>query len=484
MLASEFTVLSHALARIAAGHFSTRDFTLNRLRAALQFYVLEFPVYRTYVTAAGASDRDRRTIEGTITRARGRWTGPDPEIFDFLRDTVTLDLAANPGYSAPRVRNFALKLQQFTGPLMAKAMEDTAFYRHHRLLALNEVGGDPAAGALTLAEFHARQEKRARSGAAGLTATATHDTKRGEDARVRIMALSELAYDWDAAVRNWRAINAPLLRDIDGKRCPSAPHEYMLYQALIGAWPDSIDQAFIERVQAYVLKAAREGKEETSWTNPNEAYEAGLRGFVAALLDKGKSSPFVPLFADFAARTSLLGALNSLAQLALKALLPGVPDFYQGTELWDLSLVDPDNRRPVDFNLRRRALADSTPDWAQLASHWRDGRVKLALTRQLLTLRHEFADVFQHGAYEPVSVTGPHASNIIVFARTLKKQRLIVAVGRHFAALTDAGRRWPTDWQGQFDLPGQYEQLIGGPRAAADLTIASAFRDIPVTVLR
>ena len=185
ILASEFGVLVRALARIAAGHFSTRDFTLERLRAALQLYVLEFPVYRTYVTAAGAAKSDRRLIDETIVRARSRWHGPDPQIFDFLRDAVTVDLAANTGYSAPRVRTFALKLQQFTGPLMAKAMEDTAFYRYHRLLAFNEVGGDPTAGELPIPALHDLQRERVATGAGGLTATATHDTKRGEDARAR-----------------------------------------------------------------------------------------------------------------------------------------------------------------------------------------------------------------------------------------------------------------------------------------------------------
>jgi (1->4)-alpha-D-glucan 1-alpha-D-glucosylmutase len=245
MLASEFTVLTRALARIAAGHFSTRDITLDRLRGALLTYVLEFPVYRTYVTAGGASAGDREQINATIARARHRWAGPDPEIFDFLRDALTIDLAANPGYSAARVRNFALKLQQFTGPLMAKALEDTTFYRHHRLLALNEVGGEPEAPALTLDEFHALQVDRA-TAPYGLTATATHDTKRGEDARARILALSEMPEDWAAAVQGWRQLNAPLTSD-DGS--PSPAHQYKLYQALIGAWPETIDDNFVERMQ-------------------------------------------------------------------------------------------------------------------------------------------------------------------------------------------------------------------------------------------
>jgi (1->4)-alpha-D-glucan 1-alpha-D-glucosylmutase len=486
MLASEFTVLCRALARIAAGHFSTRDFTIDRLRAALQLYVLEFPVYRSYVTAAGASAGDRKTIEDAIARARARWHGPDPQIFDFLRAAITGDLVANISYSAPRVRNFALKLQQFTGPLLAKAMEDTAFYRYHRLLALNEVGGDPAAPALSLAEFHRRQQTRAETAPSGLTATATHDTKRGEDARARILALSELAADWDAAVQGWREQNAPLVLEAGGHRCPSIGHEYMLYQALIGAWPGAIDRTFSERMQAYALKAAREAKQETSWTNANEAYETGLQEFVGKLLDTNASAAFITSFGEFAVRTALLGALNGLSQLALKALTPGVPDFYQGTEFWDLALVDPDNRRAVDFDLRRRELGEAPAHWPDLAAQWQDGRIKLALTRQLLRLRHRFADLFQRGSYEPLPVAGAHADHVIAFARSWRRQRLVIAVGRHFAPLSEGGRQWPAGWDGVIEHPAAaYEVLIGGDpgRHTGELSLAALFRPIPVSVL-
>ena len=321
-----------------------------------------------------------------------------------------------------------------------------------------------------------------------MTATATHDTKRGEDARMRILALSELAQEWDAAVQSWREMNAPLVSQAEGKRSPSIGHEYMLYQALIGAWPGAADQDFTARMQAYALKAAREGKQETSWNSPDEAYEQALQVFVGKLLDADVSARFLESFAAFAARTALLGALNSLSQLALKALTPGVPDFYQGTELWDLSLVDPDNRRAVDFALRRRELAGGTQDWRGLAAHWPDGRVKLALTRALLRLRHDFDDLFQYGSYEALAVTGAHAEHVIAFARTLKRQRLVIAIGRHFCPLTDAGRQWPSQWEGAVarDNAGPYEYLIGSePRLRTHtLPLAELFRDLPVSVLR
>jgi (1->4)-alpha-D-glucan 1-alpha-D-glucosylmutase len=489
MLASEFTVLCRALARIAAGHFSTRDFTIDRLRAALQAYVLEFPVYRTYVTAAGASPEDRATIQEAIERAQARWEGPDPDVFDFLRDAITLDLAANPGYSAPRVRNFALKLQQFTGPLTAKAVEDTAFYRYHRLIALNEVGGDPAAPALSLEEFHRRQQQHAEIQPNGLVATATHDTKRGEDARTRILALSELAPEWETAVREWQALNAPLIRHGGGKRCPSLGHEYMLYQALIGVWPDQIDEEFVDRMLGYTLKAAREGKRETSWTNPDEVYEAGLIQFLRNLLDRSISAAFLQSIDEIAKRAALIGALTGLSQVALKALLPGVPDFYQGTELWDFSLVDPDNRRTVDFAKRANALEHST-DWANLATHWRNGGIKLALTRRLLQLRRDFAPLFQRGSYEPLTVSGVQADHVIAFGRTWRDQRLVVAVGRHFGRLTDNGTNWSPACTATISSPDKtdtnYADIVGTcpDFCSNELNAKRLFRHVPVAVLR
>jgi (1->4)-alpha-D-glucan 1-alpha-D-glucosylmutase len=483
MLASEFTVLTNALARIAAGHFSTRDYSLVRLRDALELYVLAFPVYRTYVTAGGASDMDRATIDTVIAKARERWTGSDPEIFDFLRNTITLDLAGRDGYSAVRVRNFALKLQQFTGPLMAKAMEDTSFYRDHRLLALNEVGGHPDAHALEPGDFHELQRKRAVSWPDGMTATSTHDTKRGEDARARILALSEIPAQWDAAVTDWHGRNAALISQVDGKRRPSKAHEYMLYQALIGVWPGATSGDLVKRVQAYALKAAREGKQETSWTNPDADYEQALSDYVAAMLDPALSAGFLASFAAFATRTALLGALNSLSQLTLKALAPGVPDFFQGTEFWDLSMVDPDNRRPVDFAARNKTLATDDYDWADRAANWQDGRIKMSLTRRLLSVRRAFADLFARGDYEPVAVTGPQAAHVIAFSRRLKGQQVVVAVGRHFAPLTGGGIRWPGAIDAQLDLPpdAEYADLFGASDKAG---VSGLFRNIPVSVLR
>ena len=486
VLASEFGVLCGALSRIAAGHFSTRDFTIDRLRAALRLYVIEFPVYRTYVTAAGASDRDRKLIADVISHARARWEGPDPQIFDFLHDAVTLDLAGNAGYSAPRVRDFALKLQQFTGPLMAKSMEDTAFYRFGRLLALNEVGGNPTAGELPVARFHELQRKRLETGQNGLTATATHDTKRGEDARARILALSEIASDWDAAIKDWHSRNAAHVQHSEGRRLPTRTHEYMIYQTLVGVWPGQISDDLVTRIQAYALKTAREGKQETSWTDPNETYETALASFVARLLDPKISASFLHSFEKFARQPALLGALNSLSQLVLKATLPGVPDFYQGTELWDLSLVDPDNRRPVDFSRRQELLKARERDWMDLASAWPNGQIKFELTHRLLTLRREWPDLFQAGNYQPLEAAGPHGGHVIAFSREWKSQQAVVAVGRHFGPITNGGRDWPKAWDARLDLPtGSYEQALNplGGLCTGVVAASHLFARLPVNVL-
>jgi (1->4)-alpha-D-glucan 1-alpha-D-glucosylmutase len=362
-------------------------------------------------------------------------------------------------------------------------MEDTSFYRDHRLLALNEVGGHPDAHALEPADFHELQRKRAVSWPDGMTATSTHDTKRGEDARGRILALSEIASEWEAAVADWHNRNTALIHHVNGKLRPSKAHEYMLYQALIGVWPGAADADLVKRVQGYALKAAREGKQETSWTNPDADYERALKDYVATLLDPAISAGFLGSFEKFAARTAMLGALNSLSQLALKVLAPGVPDFFQGTEFWDLSMVDPDNRRPVDFAARKQTLAMDSYDWADRATNWQDGHIKMSLTRRLLSVRRAFADLFARGDYEPVAVIGPQAAHVIAFGRRWKGQHVVVTVGRHFAALTEGGTRWPGAIDAKLDLPqdAEYADLLGASDKAG---VSGLFRSIPVSVLR
>jgi (1->4)-alpha-D-glucan 1-alpha-D-glucosylmutase len=484
LLASEFTVLARLLARIANGHYSTRDFSADSLRQVLELYVIHFPVYRTYITSTGPSASDRKLIEETIEKARFEWFGADEGIFDFLRDVLTLDLAnpARAAHGRTRIRRFAFKAQQFTGPMMAKSLEDTAFYRFHRLLALNEVGGDAAASQLQTPDFHALMQARIKDFPHNMTATATHDTKRGEDVRTRILALSELPGEWTSLVGRWKSLNARHVRTEDALRAPSPAFEYMLYQALIGAWPEQINDAFVERMRTYAVKAAREAKMETSWLNPHESYEQGVGIFLDKILDASQSAEFLESFGAFAKRTSLLGALNSLSQVTLKAMMPGVPDFYQGTEFWDYSLVDPDNRRPVDFTQREDALIDAgRPDWRSLIGSWPDGRIKLHWTRKLLAVRAEFPEVFLQGAYQPLQVTGPHQTHVLAFARHDRKDAVIVVANRNLSLLTDGGRHWPHNaFEGQVETsPLKIENAAERER---HLSLGELLAEMPVAV--
>jgi (1->4)-alpha-D-glucan 1-alpha-D-glucosylmutase len=493
ILAAEFMALVRLIARIAAGNYRTRDHTGARLRAALVLFILHFPVYRTYITSVGASPKDRAIIAAALAAARAQWVGSDGGIFDFLREALTLDLIAGGQrcHSAAQVRRFALKVQQFTGPMMAKSLEDTAFYRYHRLIALNEVGGNPAACPLPVAEFHALMQSRGAQVPHGLTATATHDTKRGEDARARLLCLSEIPVDWEEAVAAWRSMNASLIDASASSRTPSAAHEYMLYQALLGAWaPGAPDRSLIERMQAFAIKAAREGKEQTSWLDPNDRYEVGLKQFVHDVLDRDRSGEFIDSFGAYAARVALMGALNSLTQVTLKATLPGVPDFYQGTELWDLSLVDPDNRRPVDFPARAGALRSlgGSVDWTALAAAWPDGRIKLALTARLLAVRQELAEVFAEGDYRPLEVEGPDSDEIVAFVRCHRGEAVLVIVARLFNRSSQGGRRWPRDWNATVSVDGfsALQQLLTEQRTlrGPQLAVSELLGVLPVAVVR
>lgn len=486
LLSSEFTVLARLLVRIANGHYATRDFSADSLRQALELYVLHFPVYRTYIDADGPSATDRALIDETIAQARTHWHGAEQSIFNFLRSVLTMDLANMKGAATgqSRIRRFALKVQQFTGPLMAKSLEDTAFYRYPRLLAFNEVGGDPANSGLAIASFHAALSKRQTTFPHGLTATATHDTKRGEDARGRLAALPELADEWRSHVQQWRDINKQHIQSHRGGRSPSPAFEYLLYQSLVGSWSLELDASFLERFKAYAIKAAREGKLETSWLSPNEAYEAGLTAFLDRILSDANRE-FLDSMAAFVARLSLLGALNSLSQLTLKATMPGAPDFYQGTEFWDFSLVDPDNRRPVDFDTRGAALDAAGPkDWSRLIENWTNGHLKLAWTKMLLDTRRSFPDVFSKGRYEPVAVAGPDREHIIAYARQYERDAVIVAVGRHFADVTERGRQWPRRaFNITLDTSAYVVSTPSGPEKTSELRIAMPMANLPAAIL-
>lgn len=461
-LAAELRVLGNMLDRLSESSWTTRDFTRSGLQAALAEIVACFPVYRTYVTARGIRPEDRRDIDWAVGAARRRNPDLDPSIFDFIHGLMTLDVNTARPRLFPRraVIEFAMKLQQYTGPVMAKAMEDTAFYRYHRLVSLNEVGGDPRQFGISIAAFHHHNLERQRRRPYAMLTTATHDTKRGEDTRTRIDALTELPAEWRSRVRRWTALNRRRKEMVDDRAVPRANDEYLLYQTLIGAWPsDLLEQAspaseqvrrFAERITAYMTKAVREAKRDSSWARPNEPYEAALGRFVDAILDTTKPNPFLADFVAFQARIARIGAISSLAQTAIRVTAPGVPDSYRGGDLWDLSLVDPDNRRPVDYALRTRLLdalippaAEEGAPCAALIETWRDGRIKLYILWRLLAARRADPALFLDGAYLPLEVDGPARDRVCAYARVSGARACLVVVPRLVAPFLQDGRLWP-----------------------------------------
>ncbi|MGH7031833.1 MAG: malto-oligosyltrehalose synthase, partial [Stellaceae bacterium] len=410
-LASEMNVIAREFHQLAMRDWGTRDFTLNGVLAALEEVVAAFPVYRTYVSPRGAGADDLRYIDWAIGQARQRWRGADTSIFDFLRAVLSGEAAEPERDPSPGgALHTAMHFQQVTGPVMAKAAEDTAFYRYVRLLALNEVGGDPRRFGMSVAAFHHLAQQRARRWPRAMVTTSTHDTKRGEDARARLALLSEMPREWGRRVFQWLRLNRSRRSQIDGESVPDRNVEYLFYQTLLGAWPPALAPTDVagmdhlaERIEAYMIKAVRERKLESSWSNPNAQYEAALQRFVRGVLDASRPNPFLAEFHGFVAGLARAGAITSLSQLVLKLTVPGVPDIYQGGELWDFSLVDPDNRRPVDWDARRTLLETiSAMRPADLARDWQDGREKLFATRCLLALRGARPALFAEGDYQPL----------------------------------------------------------------------------------
>lgn len=442
-LSSELNVLANRLARIAALDRHTCDYTLSGLRKALAEVVACFPVYRTYVGPAGASGDDRRHIAWAVGIAKKRSPAADIGILDFVESVLTTDIAAghDEDYRAA-VTAFAMKFQQFSAPVMAKGLEDTSFYRHHRLVSLNDVGGEPRRFGVSVAAYHAATRARAQRWPHNLLATSTHDSKRSEDVRARIDVLSEIPAEWKLMLRRWSRLNRSRLRQVDGRPAPSPKDEYLIYQTLIGTWPlgepgpAEID-AYRERLAGYLVKAVREAKEHSSWINVNADYEAALADFLAALLAPGERNPFIADFLPAVRRVSHHGLLNSLSLTLLKLTSPGVADIYQGSELWQFHLVDPDNRRPVDYELRSRLLAelaqlDDAPAsaLAPLLADMSDGRVKLHLIRRTLQLRRQWPEVFQDGDYQPLAIRGVKSAHVCAFARRQGERTLIALVPR------------------------------------------------------
>ena len=515
-MASEITQLGLALDRISERNRLFRDFTLASLIRAIREVIAAFAVYRTYVGDLGdePSSRDRACIDRALAEAKRRNPTMSASIFEFLRDALLLHHPPRSDESArAERRHFTMRFQQTTGPVTAKGVEDTALYRYHRLVSLNEVGGDPARYGEPVASFHEKNVRRRERWPDSLVCTSTHDTKRGEDVRARISVLSEIPEVWVSHVRRWRTINRRFKRDVDGRSAPDRNDEYLLYQTLVGAWParddDESAETLVNRISEYMEKAAKEAKRRTSWVNPDAGYDQALRTFVGGLLSAG--SRFLEAFTPFQRRVALYGSVNSLAQTVLKIAAPGIPDFYQGSELWDLALVDPDNRRPVDYVRRQtlledmRARIEERPDdlasvCDELCGAWPDGRVKMYVTLRALTLRRQLPMLFRSGRYEALSAEGEHAEHIVALTRRDDTDSVVVVVPRLTARLTAFVGRYPlgdsvwNDTRIVLDRPGLegiYTDRFSGLHIATGrrngtptLPVAALLARFPVAMLR
>jgi (1->4)-alpha-D-glucan 1-alpha-D-glucosylmutase len=504
-LAAELNMLARRLDALSEQHRYTRDFTFASLREALREVLSCFPVYRTYV-APGADEvapRDRAAISRAVREAARRNPVVNRSLFEFIEDLLLLrDPEGLPPEARAARREFGLRLQQLTGPVMAKGIEDTAFYRYFPLLSLAEVGGDPDRLGASVEEFHAENARRAAEAPRGLSASATHDTKRGEDARARLHALSELPEAWRDAVLAWRALNAPLRPD-GGP--PDPLTEAYLYETLVGAWPLGADDTFTERFVATVGKAIAEAKLYTSWINRDAAYEDAVLAFARALLDPRRSAAFLVALDTFVRRLALPGRCNGLAQVLLKVAGPGVPDVYNGTELWDHAFTDPDNRRPVDFarraalleDVRRRAEGDAAGTARALLEAPDDGRLKLFVLHRALATRAAHRAAFEGPSYVPGVARGSRARHVVAFARGEAGHRVLALTGRLYVALTEDERRpvgdvWRDTTVAWPAAPGRarYREALTGralaTRGEADgcvLALADVFAALPVALV-
>lgn len=444
-LAAEVSVLAAQLDRIAQLDRHTADFTRSALQDAIVETIACFPVYRTYISERGVSDEDRHIVDWAVSVARKRSPAAEQSAFDFLRAVL---LGERPGVHSVMTREFAMKFQQVSAPVMAKGVEDTAFYVYNRLVCLNEVGGEPKRFGVSTSAVHQSNQERLQHWPHSMLATSTHDTKRSEDVRARIAVLSEMPDRWRRHLSRWNRLNRAKRRVLDGRRAPSRNDEYLLYQVLLGAWPlderEAASDEFRERIQAYAIKAAREAKSETAWLNPDEEYERCLTDFVARLLEKPERNAFLHDFTKLAAQVAWFGYLNSLSQTVLKLTAPGVPDIYQGTELPVFALVDPDNRRPVDFARHAQRLAEIRDCLSaggleellpRLMQHWREGLAKLYITWAVLQLRREDPELFAQGSYEALRATGARAEHLCAFVRSFENRFLLVVIPRWFARL-------------------------------------------------
>ena len=515
-MSSELNVLGHQLNVLSEKDRRYRDFTLNSLTHAISEIIACFPVYRSYVTPDQKEllDRDKIYIGIAVARAKRRNPTSSSHVFDFVRELLLRRLDDRIKLTPMEQVRFVTKFQQTTSPVTAKGIEDTAFYIYNRLTSLNEVGGEPAQYGVSVEAFHQAIRERRAQWPHSLSTTSTHDTKRGEDVRARISVLSEVPDRWRSAIVRWTRFNKRYQTTIEVTTVPDRNEEYLLYQTLVGAWPpasmdDAQYAAFTERIQNYMVKAIREAKVHTSWINPHEAYEDAVNQFVKAILNRSAPNQFLEEFLPFHAFVARCGFSNALAQLTLKITAPGITDCYQGTELWEFNLVDPDNRNPVDFDFRARLLAECqssgrdvssrTAFVRRLAESWEDGRIKMYVLQEGLRHRREHSSLYLNGDYVPLECDGLHQEKICAFARLHQEQAIVTVVPRLIADLvqgSDTQLQPEEMWQDtRISVPSwkagsAYLNLITGERLETVteaghqmLPIGRILRDCPVAIL-
>lgn len=493
-LASELNATAAALHRIARRDLFTRDITLTSLRRALTELLVYFPVYRLYAGRAGRSETDAQVMERALAGARRNIRAADRNLLEIIRlwlaDEAPRNLPAGPRRTE-RLRAM-VRFQQLSAPTAAKSVEDTAFYRYGRLLSRNEVGSNPGQFALSPAGFHAACLERQKRLPSAMLATATHDHKRGEDTRARLAVLSEIPGEWETALARWMRLNAIIRRELSSGPAPSPADELMLYETLVAAWPIGLLpedaeglKTFRERVAGWQEKSIREAKLLSEWAAPNEEYEGACRQFLEQTLDPGR--PVAHEIAQFAARIGLPGAVNGLAQTLLRLTTPGVPDLYQGAEFWDQSLVDPDNRRPVDFGARRGSLERASSP-AEALRHWQDGLVKQGIIARALRLRADHPALFEQGDYQRLEADGERAEHVLAFSRKHQAAQLVCVVTRLSAALLGGATLplvSPSNWEDTvLTLPSAgFTDVLSGKVFGEKISLSTLFSELPVALL-
>jgi (1->4)-alpha-D-glucan 1-alpha-D-glucosylmutase len=475
-LSSELTSLTRRLKALAETSRHSRDFTCRQLRSALQSVIAGFPVYRTYVSATAVEPADERELTIAIGRARNKSKKTDPAVFDFIADAVLQRLPDRTELTLP----LAQKFQQLTSPVMAKGVEDTTFYIFNRLASLNEVGGDPGRFGSDADALHAYFADRQKNWPMALSCLSTHDTKRSEDVRARISVLSEIPDQWRTALAEF---------DLAGPATiVSANDRYLLYQTLLGSWIETDSAEYVTRVQTYMLKAVREAKTRSSWTEPNTDYESAVKNHVAELIAGPAGQAFRDAFQPLLRKVTTFGYLNSLSQTLIRLTAPGVPDTYQGSEMWDFSLVDPDNRRPVDYTRRAEVLKSITDaSFPSLIETLGDGRAKLFLTHRCLQCRQRHADLFTRGSYIPLKITGRFARNVFAFARSHGDRTAVAVACRSLTHLcgSPVGTAWADTAVQLPEAGSEFESVLDGRRIYGNPSVrmSDLFSAVPVALL-